>query len=273
MAERYDLVRGVHDGRHLYLRNYLPHLSRFQNITYTYQMPTTQVWHRMSKEGKLKGPQADWFSPTKPLEELYDGEKDPWQLKNLAADPGMAPVLERLRKEHLRHLHEVRDLGFMPEHEMALRSGGKPPYEMRLDEAKYPFERIFAAADRVGRGGTTAGLLEDPDAAVRWWGCVGLTAAGEKDEALKKALKDESISVRIAAAEALGGEEAMPVLLEVLRHESEWPRLRALNVLDDMGEAARPAIPEIKKALKRKGRFGYDRRLCEVLLEKFEETP
>ncbi len=283
MAERYELVRGTRDKRYLYLRNYMPHLTRDQHISYTYQMPTMQVWHRMAEEGKLKGPQRDWFSPTKPLEELYDCRQDPWNLNNLAGQQKMKPVLQRMREEHLRFEREIRDLAFTPEYDMALRSKGGAEYDMRLDPKKHPFERIHAAAELTGRGERELpkliGLLGDDAPAVRWWACVALTAMKQKakpaEAALKKAIKDKSVVVRIAAADALvaSGSDAdvMPVLTEALKHESEWPRLRALNVLDNMGRSARPAAPQIKQALKLKSRFGYDHRLCKQLLDKLVE--
>ncbi len=125
-------------------------------------------------------------------------------------------------------------------------------------------------------------LLERIDSsapAARWWACVGLTAMKQKakpaEAALKKALEDKSIVVRIAAADALraSGSDAdiMPVLTEALGHESEWPRLRALNVLDNMGQSARPAVPQIKQALKLKSRQGFDKRLCQQLLDKLAQ--
>ena len=41
MDERCDMVRSVTDGRHVYLRNYLPHLISGQHVEYMFQTPTT----------------------------------------------------------------------------------------------------------------------------------------------------------------------------------------------------------------------------------------
>ena len=66
-------------------------------------------------------------------------------------------------------------------------------------------------------------------------------------------LKDESPSVRIAAARALAklGESklALPVLEAELQSDHQWGRLAAAIVLDEMDDQARPSIPALKKAL------------------------
>jgi 3-methyladenine DNA glycosylase AlkC len=60
-------------------------------------------------------------------------------------------------------------------------------------------------------------------------------------------VKDPSAAVRIAAARRLGNVE---VLTRELASESEWVRLMAANALDEMGEAARPALPGLQAAMK-----------------------
>ena len=68
---------------------------------------------------------------------------------------------------------------------------------------------------------------------------------------LKKLLTDESENVRVAAARALAAmgdtEEAIPSLSEVLQNGTQWARVHAAIVLDEMEDVARPAIPSMKK--------------------------
>ena len=282
MAERYDIVRGVHDKRYLYIRNYMPHLTYTQHISYTYQMPTMQAWDKLYREGKLTGPAALWFRPTKPLEELFDTLADPHQIHDLADDPKYRSVLERLRKEQLSWVAETRDMGFLPEYEQALRSADSTPREMALDPDKYPQERILAAADLTGRGPQKLpkliDLLADDDAAVRYWACVGLEVLGPQakpaEPLLIEALEDLSPNVRIAAADALASmgssTDVIPLLKESLKHPSEWIRLRALNLLDELADKAEATLPEIEAGLKLKSRWGYDHRAMDQLLEKFK---
>jgi uncharacterized sulfatase len=127
MDEAYDLIRAVRDKRYKYIRNYMPHLSRGQDISYMNQMPTMQEMRRLNAEGKLKGPEKQYFEETKPVEELYDTQSDPHEVKNLADDPRYKDVLERMRKVHAKWVEETGDIGLIPEPEFdeMKRPGGK----------------------------------------------------------------------------------------------------------------------------------------------------
>ena len=127
MAERYDTVRVVRDKRYQYLRNYQPHWSWSQHVSYTHLMPTMQVWERLFLAGKLNAVQARYFSPTKPIEELYDTQADPHQIHNLAGEPQYAEILGRMRAESIAWMTRTHDLGLLPEYEMHRRAEGKTP--------------------------------------------------------------------------------------------------------------------------------------------------
>jgi uncharacterized sulfatase len=115
MDEAYDLIRTVRDKRFRYVRNYLWHLSRGQDINYMNQMPTMQEMRRLHAAGQLQGPQKQYFEPTKPVEELYDLAADPHEVNNLAGDPKYKDVLERMRKVHQEWCRETMDVGLIPE--------------------------------------------------------------------------------------------------------------------------------------------------------------
>ena len=98
------------------------------------------------------------------------------------------------------------------------------------------------------------------DAAVRYWALIGIGNLAIKatvaQEVTRSALKDESPSVKIAAARALchmnQPEQALPVLVQQLKSEHEWVRLNAAIVLDEIDGQARPAIQDLQAALKDK---------------------
>jgi hypothetical protein len=127
MDERLDIIRGVRDKRFHYIRNYRPDLPYAQHISYMDEMPTMKEWRRLAAAGELKGPQAIFFQPTKPVEELYDTQADPHEVNNLASDPKHAEVLARLRSAHEKWREETGDLGLIPEAELneQRRPGGK----------------------------------------------------------------------------------------------------------------------------------------------------
>jgi len=142
MDEAYDLIRAVRDKRFKYIRNYMPHLTRGQDIEYMNRMPTMQEMRRLNAEGKLKGPKKQYFEPTKPVEELYDTHTDPHEVRNLAGDPKYKKVLERMRKVHAEWVQETGDIGLIPEPEFdeMKRPGGvfqktaEPQFTPLIDE-------------------------------------------------------------------------------------------------------------------------------------------
>ncbi|AQG78826.1 sulfatase-like hydrolase/transferase [Spirosoma montaniterrae] len=130
LDERYDRVRSVHDGRYQYVRNFYPDRPLYMDVTYRKQQPMMAEMLRLRDEGKLNPVQMNWFRTTKPVEELYDIQADPYQLTNLADQPAEANNLKRLRKELDRWLVETKDLGGIPEKELIRQwweGADKPP--------------------------------------------------------------------------------------------------------------------------------------------------
>lgn len=127
MDETYDIIRAVRDKRFKYIRNYMPERTYAQNIAYMDEMPTMKEWRRLHKEGKLTGPQKIFFSPTKPVEELYDVTVDPHEINNLAGDPKFEKVLTTMRTAHEKWMRDTGDLGLIPEPILneRVRPGGK----------------------------------------------------------------------------------------------------------------------------------------------------
>lgn len=127
MDEKPDRIRSVHDGRLHYLRNYRPELPYAQPIAYMDQMPLMREWRRLHAEGKLAGPQQQFFAARKPEEELYDTTADPHEIRNLASAPEHRAALAKMRAAHERWVRETGDLGAVPEAELKerWRPGGK----------------------------------------------------------------------------------------------------------------------------------------------------
>jgi len=270
MAERYDTVRVVRDADYQYNRNFMPHLTWSQFISYTEQMPTMRVWRKMAEDGKLAGIQGRYFQPTKPPEELYDTKKDPHQINNLAADPKYKKVLEQLRAECEAWMKRTGDIGLLPEYELFARAEGSTPWEIRMNAEKNPVGDLLNAASLAAAMDPQnlpdlAKLLGSKEPAVRYWGAIGLVAlkvqASPAAKILLAASKDKAPNVRIAAAEALCNigkrDKAMGVLLESVKHGTPFIRLRALNVLDRQGENAKDALPQIRQASMKSRQFPH----------------
>jgi len=265
MDERPDFVRSVTDGRYVYLRNYFPHVSQGQHVDYQFATPTTRVWRRLFEEGKANDAQSIFWRVPKAPEELYDLQTDPDEVRNLAASPAHAEILERLRQAQREQAQLIRDVGFLPEGEIHSRSQGSTPYDMARDSSKYPYERIVAAAELAsslapGADAKLSAAMSDADSAVRWWGALGFLmrgAAGVKAgrASLLAGLKDESPYVRMISAQALaqyGDVGDLKPALDVL-NESALPEknnvivsVAALNAIDALGQKAAPLLPTIR---------------------------
>lgn len=260
MDELYDMRRSVMDRRWLYVRNFRPDVPYVEAAEYMFRARGYQSWARVAAEGKLT-PATAQFWGEKPAEELYDMDADPDNVKNLAADPAHRDTLERMRAALRRHTLEINDNGFLPE------GSALEGYDASRQPGAYPLERVFAlallASDRDPQNlPQLIAALDDASEPIRWWaaqGCAMLRAkAAPADAALRRRLSDSSPSVQTAAAEALARlgklDVALPVLERRLLANMDSPfSLQAANVLDRLGNAARPALPAIQQALKTKG--------------------
>lgn len=119
--ESYDMVRAARDARFKYIRNFYPQLPYLLWIPYRNRHPILQELWRLHGEGALEGPQTLLMQGSRPVEELYDTEADPWETTNLADDPKYAADLKRLRGALSEWRSEVGDLGEMSELEMVRR--------------------------------------------------------------------------------------------------------------------------------------------------------
>ncbi|MBP7050310.1 MAG: sulfatase-like hydrolase/transferase [Phycisphaerae bacterium] len=162
MDEAYDLIRTVRDKRFRYIRNYMSHLSRGQTIDYVDQMPTVREMRSLLAEGRLRGPQMQYFEPTKPVEELYDTWADPHEVNNLASDRRYGDVLERMRRAHMDWCRETMDIGLIPEpiFDEMKRPGGK--FEKTSDPL------IIKRIDTRGTGETIAITCLTQGASIAW---------------------------------------------------------------------------------------------------------
>lgn len=250
MDERYETIRATRDKRYRYIRNYRPFLPYYQYMNTSEQSPVMKELRRLHAAGRLPPAAERWMAQTKPVEELYDVAADPHEVRNLAGDPRHRRVLERMRKAHIAWQEEVLDLGLFPEGEI-LRE------EKRLGSRyailRQPGRKALPATLRTVASATDAktmqAALEHSEAAVRYWGAMGLANLNQRADRLD----DESPSVRIAAAMAClrAGEDAKAV--EVLRAALDDPeeivRLEAGNAADRIGERARAIEKELEARL------------------------
>ncbi len=118
MDRHVDCRRSVRDKQFLYIRNYMPQVSCYQDIQFRKNIPTMRLLLEMKEDGKLNSEQMYWFREEKKEEELYDTRKDPYQLHNLAGDPEYKGQLVKMREVHEAWQERTNDPGPVPEKEL-----------------------------------------------------------------------------------------------------------------------------------------------------------
>jgi arylsulfatase A-like enzyme len=282
MDERFDMVRSVRDRKYRYIRNYMPHKIYGQYLEYLWKAPSMGSWEKAFRDGELNDVQSAFWKP-KPSEELYDVEADPHNIQNLAGDVNYRQVLMRMRDANRRWLLDTRDVGFIPEPMMVEISKTQSLYDYARS-GKYAMKRIMETAELASSKDRSVvpelrKRLSDSDPVVRYWAVIGCTvlskyAAPARAE-LIKLLNDGEVSVRIAAAEALYvlGEKEKPlaVLKDALQSSNVMARVQALNVLENFGNDARPALDNMKQLLKDDVKDGdYDVRAAKRIVDKLQ---
>ncbi|MGM0487946.1 MAG: sulfatase family protein [Planctomycetota bacterium] len=286
--ERYDMVRMVRDRRYRYMRTYMPWYPTLRRISYAERNAIRQEMRRLYAAGTLKPEAAQFLKPTRPYEELYDTQADPDEVKNLVGDPEYDDVLEGLRDECDRWMLETRDVQLLAEPFLvaADKKQGNRRSVMTGPDGTARANRLLSIAGDVASGSAErerlAECLTDADAAVRWWGAMGLgndkRLARELARPLQDALGDECAAVRVAAARALDRagdtDAALPVLAAALDSDNGATRLWAITVLDEMDERARPVVDSIRQAAKQRGGIelgNYVQRVAQTAMEELQQ--
>ncbi len=280
MDEWYDMCRSVRDHKYRYIKNYMPYRIYGQRVAYLWRAPSMPSWEKAYLDGDCNETQSIFWN-TKPPEELYDTENDPWEVNNLAENPDFKKVLNRMRRVNTRWMTDIQDAGFIPEADMIRRRGDLPPYDyMRSGELN--LEEIIEAAELASKGDRSnlkimVENLKNDDSAIRYWGATGLLILGDQAEPAKEyllaALEDESPNVVAVAAELLytldEKEQSTKALLRLLEIPEDKARCHALNVvyyLEEDGLEMRNKLAELHQDKK----YQYSWRIVNYLVEKWE---
>jgi len=264
MDERYDIIRTVRDKRFRYVRNFEPLKPYYQYMNTPEKGATMKEIRRAEQSGELTDVMALFSAPIKPAEELYDLQKDPHEVHNLAGDPQYQSKLAEMQSALANWQREIGDVGLIPEAEIETQeqeAGSRFDILHARDDSTELLERLVSIATKASQGieqldDLIAGL-DDPDASVRYWSATGIGNIGQQAmaarPAITNALLDSSPSVRIAAARAIAKLGEPSAAIEVLERElnspHQWGRLAAAIVLDEMDDDAKPAVESLKAAL------------------------
>lgn len=278
MDERHDTIRSVRDERYEYVRNYQPNKPLYQYMNSAENGLIQKEIRRVDAEGGLPQAAVAMLAPTKPVEELYDLTADSYEISNLANSEAHRAVLERFRKTHDAWFFDTRDTGLLPEPIMIEEAGnGSANAILKGDAGLARLKKLRATVDAANKGqwSELKRALKSGDAAIRYWGAVGL-GAGSTDamDMLVTAMDDASVCVRIAAAQSvakLGApKRAKETLLSALKDESHWVRLMAALAIDETDAIAAMVLDDIRPY--RKDESKYVSRVVNRTLNRVEGT-
>ena len=281
MDERIDMRRSVNDKHYRYIRNYYPYRSNGIYNNYMWRALSTRSWQDACLSGNCNAAQAMYFMP-KPVEELYDIQKDPWEVNNLAANPAYKNILLKMRAENNRWIESIRDAGFFPEGEIKKISDKQPMYDY-MRSGKQSMDELIAVSDLAGFATVKdvpklVQALKNKNDVVRYWAACGLLQLGDKARqaapGLKLALTDSSPDVAITAAEALYRQgyksESLHTLLQALNNPQVMVQVHALNVIDNNCRQEPSAVKAVTEVWEKQGekKNEYVSRMVEWILNK-----
>jgi hypothetical protein len=116
--EVYDFARSVIDGKFSYIRNFEPEMPYIYRNKYREQIEMTRKLIEMHQKGELEGGAAYIFRDKRDVEELYDLEKDPNEINNLAGNPANREQLVKMRKQLADWQLKVNDKGLIDEYNL-----------------------------------------------------------------------------------------------------------------------------------------------------------
>ena len=109
-----DKIRTVVSDEYRYIKNYYPERPMLQ-AGYRDNEPIVKDFKRLYKEGKLTPYQEKHWFGERPAEELYNLEKDPHQMDNLAINTNYKTILIQHRNVLENWIKETNDKGQYPE--------------------------------------------------------------------------------------------------------------------------------------------------------------
>jgi uncharacterized sulfatase len=234
--EKYDLVRSLRIGKYKYIRNFEPFLPDALQNNYRYIMLAYQQWRQLHAAGELNEFQSQFFEP-KEVEGLYDLERDPHEIHNLASSPEHLETLKRMRARLSERLKAMPDLSFVPEavlydeamaNPVEFGQANKKAIAESIDTVNLALQPFSQA-----KAGLEAAITSD-DPWTRYWGLVACSSFGDQASALvplaKKRLVDLEPLVVVRAVEFLS------IVTEI---DSRWALYRSIQRATNEPEALR----------------------------------
>ena len=102
-----DRIRAIRTQKYGYLKNFMTDRPYMQP-QYRDGSNYMTLLHQMYDNGELNETQSAFWDSQRPVEELYDLEKDPHEFKNLASDENYSEIKNKLKKSIPKNAAKIR---------------------------------------------------------------------------------------------------------------------------------------------------------------------
>ena len=210
--ESTDLTRTIIKNKYAYTRVFMPFMQEIRYLTYMDQGDITAQIRKDFKENKLNETQQSILKP-RATEYLFDMEKDPWQINNLAFSSENEAILKSFRKQLQEHIISQRDVMFLPESNFKKISATSNLYQFRQSDENYPIKQIVEIAMLSGLTDATTCkkqvvALNNPNETVKYWAAMGLKSQSKVNlmknkEQIETAMQQGSPIIKVLLASIL----------------------------------------------------------------------
>ena len=166
--ESTDMQRSVLDGRFVYIKNFMPELPLIYRNKYRERIPMNSKLIQMDSQRELDGDASYIFMKTKKVEELYDLQEDPYEVKNVATKPEHADKLVELRNALSAWQIEIDDKGFLPENEI-VKSFWPDMKQPVTEDVVFSLNRDGLISLRTSTSGASIGYQLDGNIGSNSW--------------------------------------------------------------------------------------------------------
>jgi len=243
--ETIEIIRCVRTTKYKYIRNFLSYRPRAQPNQYKDGKKISSTMRQLHKEGKLNELQARFFTPTRPAEELYDLEADPFEINNLALNHAYTKALAELRNTLYKWMVDSGDLGLIPEpiaEELGKAYANKYNILQAKEQAKLVqgIIRTIEAGEQKDLKMLRNSLTTGNDC-ERYWAATWLGVSKDRQSAaaLKQTAASPTPALRIASLLALHRIDPDNSYLKKLTEEIEHPNvivgMYAMNAIEQTG--------------------------------------
>lgn len=261
---RTSMKRAVRDRQYRYVRNYMPWRPALPLVSYGERSAICQALRSAAVDGTLPAGAVEFMRPQQAFEELYDLTADPWETRNVIAEPAQAAKLAELRHAMDRWEMDVRDAHLIPEPLLAAEEAqvGNRWDILHGVQGQTRCRHLLTVASMAGRGDIAdlsqlVAASQDADPAIRWWAYIGLSLQPEPGAVFERiandGLQDDAPVVRLAAARLsakLGRMEAAIAAFKAgLEDPDQFVRHMASELIADFGEQMTALCPAIEKQL------------------------